>query len=312
MAFTTGTATDYHDMLDDLRLWLTGTLGWTQLQWDSPASITDTATLSVRGPGSGSGREAYVNIVSQSNVIDGAYGWQLWGATGFDVSSDIDAQPGVMGPAYFNTWENTIDYWFYGNARHFKVVAKVSTNYVSCYCGFSLPFALPAEYPFPLAIIGNYYTLEAADVAQSRNRFIADPGDGAAIYRTRTNVVRDIQNHTTGTSDIKPFGGQRAFMWPMATGKVQANSTATNDVQDWARGGFTNMRLNANNETPLFACHIVDMTQGNMSAALDGVYVLSGFSKSPEQTVSLGGRTFRLFQNIFRNTARDFMAIEEV
>ena len=83
MAFTTATATDYHDLLDQLRLWLVGTVGWTQLEWTPPATITDTAQLHIRGPGAGAGRETFVNIQSRVDLGFPAYGWAVSGSTGF-------------------------------------------------------------------------------------------------------------------------------------------------------------------------------------------------------------------------------------
>lgn len=312
MAFTTGTASHHNDLLDDLRTWLVGTVGWTSLDYTAGATATDEATLSLSAPGATGGGTVYVNISTHYDVGNAYYGWQLFGATGWQSGLGHDSQQGAGGGGWINLWQNSIDYWFYANDRRFIVEAKVNTNYLSCYCGHFLPFALPSEYPYPLAIIGNYPSQALATVSNARNSFIADPGgDGAAKYRRRTTETWiDLDNQDNSSSNNDPSTGQRAFVWPHKTGR-----SIGSDIQspnNWSASGFNSMKLNANNEAPIIQCHIVDMLDGALVGALDGVYSTTGFNRSTEQLLSYGGRDFRLFQRVFKDGPGDFMAIEEV
>lgn len=394
--YTTGTATDYQDLLGDLRTWLTGTAGWTELAWVPPTldaksvdsivnagsgyAVNDTITLAggtsttatvltvtgvtggaidtvslttagvytvapsdpvaqgstsgsginatfnmtygtmmnsvaelqLEGPGNGADARVYVNIATEYDIGNAMYSWALYGATGYTARIDLTLQPGAGGPAYLNLWQNSISYWFFANDRRFIVVAKCSTNYMSAYCGFILPFALPSEYPFPLAIIGSYPEMNVCDVANARNSSIADPGaDGAAWYRRRTTEVwAQIENQANSTSAVSPVTGERAFMWPHKTGR-NAASGSTSDPNAWSSAGFNVMKLNALDEAPLIQCHIVDMSDNTVVGALDGVYSTTGFNRSTEQEVVSGSITYLLFQRAFRNQPGDFFAVEE-
>jgi len=178
------------------------------------------------------------------------------------------------------------------------------------YAGFFLPFALGTEYPFPLAIIASYPEMALPSVANARNAFIADPGEGAAKYRRRTSESwRDIENHQTSSSNHKPSVGQRCFMWPYKTGRGFALGSDTAD--NWNYGGIEKMVENHENESPLFQCHIIDMLDDTVVGALEGVHATSGFNRSVEQVVTIDAQDYILFQRVFRSNPGDFMAIEE-
>lgn len=396
MAFTSGSAANYNQLLEDLDAWLVATVGWTQEQftttpqsWASAVVIVGggtgyavsdvltvsggtfaTATMltvtsvaagvidgievteegdytvtpsnpvsatggtgsgatftmtwvllpeqnlraSWKAPGNGTGVEMYLNVQTEYDVGDGFYSWKLFGATDYDSNeaSDFGAMPGAGGPTYFNLWQNVISYWFYANDRRVIVIAKCSTNYMSMYGGFFLPFALPTEYPFPFALIASYPEIQKPDYNNARNSMIADPGaDGAAWYRRRTTETwHEVENQASSTGSVLSASGQRAFIWPHKTGKTQGSGSG--DVDFWSEYGFGGMKLNYLNETPLVQCHIIDLDDLTCVGALEGVYSTSGFGRTVEQTVTISSRTFRLFQRAFRNQAGDFFAVEEV
>jgi len=156
MALTTGTASHQNDLLADLRTWLVGTVGWTELEYTAGSLATDVATLSVEGPGGGVNRRVYINIETGNDVGSSLYYWKIMGATGWDSGVGHDSQPGAGGTCYYNLWQNSIDYRFYANDRRFIIGSLVSSSSMTMYAGFFLPFALPSEYPFPLACIASY------------------------------------------------------------------------------------------------------------------------------------------------------------
>lgn len=401
MAFTTGTATDYHNLLDKLRLWLTGvgeagtptfsgtgtgtmtnvsassssvtetwtmtctatatdggtfsvsgsvsgakadaTVGiaydngliaftindgttdfalndqftvevtgnsnqWTQLRWTAPATITDTAELWVRGPGAGPDRRVIVGIQTGVNTALPAYGWELRGAISFDSTMSFSQQNGISPGSWFNTWNNSIPYWFYANDRRFIVVTQVSTSYVCMYAGFFLPFALPSEYPFPLFIAGNKRDLDVYDANVTHNRMFSDPGVGSAHYRRRsTGDWREANNHESGTGNTS-LTANGAALWPYRATRVDTSA----DGGDWTYYGLFKLRPNANGEAPLWQCHIIDDVAETVAGALDGVFASTGFDRSTGQALSANGRSFRMFQNVFRSTPRDFIFVEEI
>jgi len=310
MAYTTGTATDYHDLMDKLRLWLTGTVGWTQLRWTAPASITDTAELWVRGPGAGTDRQVFVGLQSYADAANGYYCWDVAGSTNFDSGLSFALQsknPSI----YFCLWQNSIDYWFYANDRRFIVIAKIGTSYLSMYAGFFLPFALPSEHPFPLYVGATYYIPKAYNYTSSGFRSFADPGDNAAFILRRAGTWVPVGNQENDTSVAYSPSKSRstgyAMTWPF---KVPASWYTTTTQWSWL-GNFYNWRPNVNGEVPLFQVHILDSALRDMAGALDGVFAIPAFNRTSEQTVTYSTRTFRLFQNVSRTTGRDFFAVEE-
>lgn len=309
MAFTTGTATHQNDLLDKLRLWLTGTAGWTQLAWTAGATVNDQSTLSIRGPGAGANRETFVNVQSRINQGAGAFGWAIRGAVAYDSGQPWASQPETSEEVFLNLWNQSTPYWFYANDRRFIVVAKVSTAYLSCYAGMFLPFALPTEYPFPLYIGASYPTLAPYSQANARNRFIADPGDGAAYYKPRgSSGWKKMRNHVDSGSAYAVSGGTDPVIWPHRV--PRASGSSSND--EWNIDGLLDLRPNVQGELPQWQCHIIDPQSAIVPGMLDGVFAAPGFGRSSEQTITAGGRTWRLFQNVFRSTGRDFMAIEVI
>lgn len=392
---TTGSSANHNELLNDLRLWLTGTVGWTELLWDginyeavaveivdggtgyivtdlltvsggtceeqttltvtsvsggvidgveitesgiysvapsNPVSVTggtgtgatfnmtyegiptETPRLSLEGPGGGEDSRVYLNIQTDNSVGDGFYSWILYGATGADPGAPFGTWPGGGGGAYFNLWQHQIDWWAYANDRRVIVEAKCSTNYMSMYAGFFLPFALPSEYPFPYAIIASYPEMQTPSHVNARNSMVPDPGgDGAAWYRRRTTETWTMlknQRHST-TYLIAPETGRRAFVWPYKTGRTTSTGSGTG-VNNWGPDGFYCLRPNANDESPLIQCHIIDLDDLTCVGALEGVYATTGFGRTTEQQLTVGERTFRLFQRAFRNEAGDYWAVEEV
>lgn len=322
MAFTTGTATDYLDLLDKLRLYLVAQ-GWTQLQWTAGTVSGGGGSLHVRGPGAGAGREVFVEIYTEANVGAALYAWRLRGAVGYEAGVpeglNVGCQPD---PSYLNLWQNSINYWFFVNDRRFIVVAKLSTNYLSAYAGFLLPFAVPANYPFPLYVAGNYGQISTPSEANSANRFFADPGgnfnDPAAMARGVDGNWIPILNHDYSSSiDNLAQNGRSAcgFIWPFSTGGggfTSGYEAVGGDNRGQTSGGlFDNVIPTRQSEYGMFPLSVHAALQPPFGV-LDGVYAIPGTGLSTEQLAEIGARDFRLFQNIGRNSANDFIAIEEI
>jgi hypothetical protein len=316
--FTSGTASGHNDLLDKLVTWLVGTVGWTQIEYSgipSPDSDTDERRAVLRAPGATSGDEFFLTLDSRANVGLGQYGWRMMAAADYDAllvdTSQLLASPRM----YYNLWQNSIDYWFFASDRRVIVVAKCNTSYQSMYAGLFLPFALPSEWPKPFLLAGSYPELAAADVANARNRFIADPGDGCAYYLNRngTDWIK-IDNHSDSNGAVSfPVGIGTAFMWPFRS-RHQASQDSALNVSSWNFNGIGALRPLTTGEVPQFQCHIVSNTENMHVGALDGVYAIPGFDRTSGQLLSFGSpaRNFLAFQNSFRTTQRDFMAIEEI
>lgn len=306
-----GTATGHNDLLDKFHDFLL-TCGWTEMQYTPGVLDTAVATIVMRAPGASSGNEYFWFAETAFNVGAGEYGWKMHAAIDYDSALTTENQTLLTPALYYNTWQNDIDYWFYGSGRRAIIVAKVNTSYVSMYAGLFLPFALPSQYTKPFYLAGNYPILAPYDVSNARNRFIVDPGDQTAYYLNKdVNTWLKVQNHDDSVAVVNFSASPNAFMWPHRSYRAIGGDIISTPIS-WNFNGMMNMRPLNSGEIPNFQAHILSGGERKAIGALDGVYTSPGFGKTSEQLLTYGVRDFRAFQNVFRTTARDFMAIEEI
>jgi hypothetical protein len=187
MATETGTASDYRDLLQKLKLFLTGEsvspvgsngLSWVveeeRSQYTSPQtdipdgdadSLIQTAAnnnqshdqIIFRGNGGTSPeQEIYFAIQTLGLSTTGYYNWQIRGLTGFATSSPeyvpLVDQPGRSPPCYLLLQNTTMTYWFIANNRRIMGCIKTATVYHTFHIGFLNPYATIAEYPYPMMV----------------------------------------------------------------------------------------------------------------------------------------------------------------
>lgn len=311
MPFETGTATDIHDMLEKLETFCGTVLGWTIVDSDIPSDILQTARLIMRPIGTGSNRP-FAIINSQSDGPAGRYTLSLRMAEDYDPILPFGSNAGVSEFTRTHFSQNPFTYWFYGNDRRLIVIGKIGTIYTSFYIGLFLPFALPNEYLMPWIVMGNNRLFEDINQENSRNRFIADPGQFAAHMRLRSGVWIPIANQSDSTlaepNFISTF--ESGMVWPSRTNWATGSSAGSFGQTR----SMPNIRPNLAGEMPLFQAHLWQRmeTRGQFVGALDGVYVAPGFGRAPEQLVSFGGSDYRLFANVHRTGPQHLMAIEEI
>lgn len=167
MAIATGTATNYRDLLDRLRLFLTTNpdLVSAQQQWIAQKWINGATTqeLILRAPGTSGDDEIFVGFYSFQDASFDYYNWAVAGFTGFSFTSAFMAQPGAntsYGPdpqdlPALNLANSSIDYTFIANGRRVIVCAKIGSRYYQAYAGLALPFATPLDLAYPFAIMAN-------------------------------------------------------------------------------------------------------------------------------------------------------------
>jgi hypothetical protein len=321
MAWTTGTATDYADLLDELRAYLV-TQGWVTQNF-VPGTIAGGGELITRGPGVDSDRRVFVEIRTE-NPSAGVFSWRMRGATGYVAAAPEGTNPGVMlTPVYANLVGTTISYWFFVNDRRFIVVAKSGTTYASLYAGFFLPWGTPTAYPFPLYISGTYFQANQLSLSNSAHRFFADPGssglNSSTYVRDPTGNWLPIANHNEGANTDRGInlGFQGAgFTWPYSVGENGLSGSnyleSAYSTSGQASGGFwDNLVTTRQNEYGLFPVSIHANIQPPFGV-LDGAFAIGGIGLSAEQSVAIGARNFTLFPNISRSSGNDFVAIERI
>ncbi|WLJ71198.1 hypothetical protein [Sphingomonas phage Birtae] len=311
MAFTTGNATDYRDLLDKLRAYLVAN-GWTVNDFALGATLLDKSRLYVTGPGQVGGQEVNVSIDTEANSGTNAYAWRVCGHPDYDPVLPFGQQLNNSPLHYFLLWPNAMSYWFYVNDRRFVVIAKIGVYYMSMYAGFFLPYALPEEYPFPYFIGATTNYLDVYNRFNSGLRTFCDPGAGAASYMERAGVSwQSILNagYSDNNSDYYyGVGNEGACIWPYRNPMVEDDFNASGEI---AWSFFRLLRPLANGKMPMWQAHVVDVANETVAGTLDGVFVTGGFNRVPEQIVTIDAQDYRLFININRNTPKHYFAIEE-
>lgn len=103
-ATATGTATDYNDLLDQLKTFLTTDAGltgavpsqaWT-VNKDDTTTNPNERYLYLEGPGLNATDTIFVNIRRYNDTVSAQYhNWELRGAIGFDTNEPFTNQPGI-------------------------------------------------------------------------------------------------------------------------------------------------------------------------------------------------------------------------
>ena len=242
-----------------------------------------------------------VGIREWQYLAGGAYGWDLTGYLTYATDQFWNIGHTEHGrDAYDATWEHftelpmlplindTIYYWFYSDRQRIVVITKVQSNYESCYLGFCDRFGNLSDYPYPLFIKGSAFGNILYSDTSAIHAFIIDAGktyyltEHLAVLPDNTWNQLGIDNEVT----ITPF----------------TNFVNTGQL----------------NQTPLTKQTLVSPVMGvNQTGKqtlweMDQVLHVAGEGVQSEDLINgPAGERYRVFQNIFRTSYSDFLAIGE-
>lgn len=318
--FTIGTATGSHlywrilvDTVNNVQL-LLDTL---RLYNVSGLISSSRGELLLKGPGLSGLDNIYVGFSTWSNPVLGVYLIQVHGFTGTSSAMrSMLTQPGYStnGIPAITTWNNSIPYWITVSGRRIIIVTKTSGVYDAAYAGFFLPYATPAQYPYPLMIGGSISSGAGEmkyDATGSQHSVFCIPGgeDG----RQSVGVSSLYTNFCTAI--MQPTGvwegySQRNTASPEAQGIVQdhcilpgAYGLNQSKIPMWeAEGGGYQMQP-----------HIIYNWSPKPSRYLgeiDGTQFISGSNNTSENTGTFAGKNYVVFANTYRTAVSEYFAIE--
>ncbi len=310
MAWETGSATDYDDLLDKLKTFLTtnsvlvaASQNWTVMKDEI---LVSDRYVYLRGPGLASNDQIHVNIRRFFSTVGGAYNWEYRGATSYNGGVVYENQPGGSDYCFQCLSNGTITYWFFANGRRFIVVAKIGTVFTSAYAGLILPYALPSEYPYPLFIGATSY-LESRLYSETAllTQAFWKGGWGVNIdsqLRSGTKLrlpdgywMSFIQNY------VAVYWSEGGHIWPY----FSSNQTANIDP------GIGDLTKNADGSYSLLSVVLYSEVyiEPNIYGEMDGVFHVPGIDLNSEDTLTIGGDTYIVFQNVEDVGRNDFAAI---
>lgn len=304
MAYETGTATNFADLYNKLRDFLTTntdlvTAGqeWLQIA-GSVGTLTDADEIVLQGPGLSGTDEILVGLKPFTSVASDYYNFAMYGLTSFNEDlGGITSQIGVTRPGVVHCWDDPMDYWFIANGRRFIVVARVASVYQSGYAGFILPYTLPTLWPYP-HFIGGVSQLTTSRYSSTGERFRAFFHPGEYTARLCFPDLRWLE------------------VWNSYDNNTSIGDGSGNNFGDYARtvrpfrDDYTPIRDNLDGSYSLSPAVIVcDEPYEAQLGHLEGVYRVSGFSNSAENIVEIGGVDHLVVPNVYRSDWSNFAAI---
>jgi len=181
MAFTSGTATDYLDLLNRLKQFVTQDMlpaneRWSVLRWvpGPPAELV------LQGPGLAGTDQINVGILSEAGSDYG--NWKLRGFVGWNPVQTFDGQYKSSSAYYAMLMTSAMSYWIVANGRRIVMVAKTGPYYEMVYLGLFLPYATPVQYPYPLLVGGSYNGSRRWSDVSYRRHLPKSTGSSGAYY----------------------------------------------------------------------------------------------------------------------------------
>jgi hypothetical protein len=276
MAYTSGIATDYKDLLSILATFAAAN-GWTILY--------QTATnVCLRGEGSAALDEIYVNINAFEST--GTYwNWGLNGSMAYRSGRAWNAHPrsSGSGKAYIYLWNSNTPYWMFATPRRLMVVAKVSTVYQLAHLGLLVPPATEAQYPYPMLIAGC--------------------GNGSTTVWSTTGTGNSIfANGQSSAGRVMVPGGEWVDLGTIA-GTVQpasATSAQKSNILTAPDGSYLIEQI-----------WMVDTTttRPTILGQVDGLFRVSGYLNAAENLITIGGVNYLVVPDVYRSGYGDFLAV---
>ena len=319
--------------------WTTGMVFWRSfLLLDSGGDAINHfgSEVLLKATGAAGTDAIYTGIRSECDTANGWYNLFLNGYTGYDPNEvSFFNQPGAINNWSAATpldvpmvpcWNAAMPYWFRANGRSFSFGVKVSTSFEGGYMGFILPYATPAQYPYPLAIGGSLvppdwdrsyswrysyndprHSVFPIPGSNMVNPTSISPNSSSLYLRTPDGLWQSFgqRESVSGISVMTqasgpPFArnGLRSGVWPTSVRAVGA-SAPRRDYREVLGGGYLLQPLILHQRLP------TDAVWGE----LEGCVAISGFGNAAENTTSFAGKNYVIFQNVARTEAHEYWAM---
>jgi hypothetical protein len=298
MATETGTATNYLDLLDKLRLFAStnATLVGLGQQW-AVERWTGGNELILRGPGLSGTEEIRAGLKGYFDTGNDYYNWEACGMHGFLAGSAFDAQPGTSRGVFLPLWNGAIPYWFVGNGDRLIVVAKVSTVYQLLHLGRILPYGQPTHYPAPILIAAG------TGVQATRWSATADPHSNLTRPRGSSSTSCGVFNHVDNTwadLTVESNSVAKVFPWPWHWHSNYAQTESMTYIDTNPDGSYTLEPARLIQESPSV----------NLLGEISGLAFVTGQGNAAENTITVGADTWLVVPNIYRSTRDAYCAVK--
>lgn len=300
MAVEQGTATDFLDFYNKLRDFLVSNPDlvsdgqeWAQI-YGNTGTLTDTDEIVLQGPGLSGTDEIRIGLLPSINAAAGYYNLLIRGYPNWNPALPPAQQFNRSNYVPIQLWDSAMPYTFVANGRRFIAVAQVTSVVEAMYGGFFLPYALPSEYPYPLAV-GGSAPAGVSDLSYSsaevRHCHFVNPSGALLVYHP-SNTWITVSNFTQGSGNSYSWSGAGALVLPY--------NAATNN--SGFRANWANLRQCFGGAYPLHPLEIVtnSPTPGRLGV-IDGCYHIPGAGTSHGSLIDVANPGDHIaIQNVFR------------
>ncbi len=279
----------------------------------------------LKGPGLGGTDEIFIGFTSRANPLTSEEIIMIHGFTGYQPNErSLLKQPGAIpyGHPFMALWDQPMPFWLTMSGRRVIGAFKVSSNYMGFYAGFMLPYATSRQYPYPLAIGGSICsagfdnaTLKY-DLVTPQHSIFCMPGNVGSSTSvsniTNTSTLSVLQptgvwesylnrpvNTQYGSSESIQFESAHT-VYPHSAWDGTSASSQRKPCYDNVGGGYTLW--------PHILVNVLPVPRRQLGE-LDGTKQISGQNNSSENTGTVDGKNYVIFQNIYRSARTEYWAM---
>ena len=261
-----------------------------------PGTVDDIASdVILKGVGDGED-DIYIGFHLQQ-LASGQVDVVLNGYAGYDSGLGWREQPGGIThstlptlPLVSNTF---MTYWVSANTRRIIIVVELSTQYESAYLGLMNPIAIERQYPYPLVIGGSYYEGGLWIDSTASHSSFTNPGVGSSADATSLRVRRPDGSWRAGTN--KTLGD--LCVWPTNVSPVR-----TLTVYD---------PILTLENVIMYPFLLYESNPVGIIGQLDGIFWVGNREDlATKDSITYGGKVYKIFNNVTRRENDSYFAIE--
>lgn len=246
--------------------------GWTTLRYLKPTDGT-ARELILKGVGYSGTEEIFIGFRTYHSVSSDYYNMSVAGFIGYVDGNAFTEQPGYI-ESGIPTHNLRIDYWLAVNPQRIIFGLKVGTPvYEHGYAGKFMPYARPTQYPYPMFVGGMLV------------------GNTATRYSETTHSFPYYGNKASARMRFVDGLWKQPEAWPTNNSYLMS----------------TNMPRDSNSNYALMPVILNDSI--GVYGELDGVYRISGFNNVVENTLTIGGITYVVLQDVYRTSFNNYIAL---
>lgn len=303
---------------------------WTSNEIQTPTPGTDliyNPESYLIGPGIVGTETINVNLLNESSFVSDLYVIEARGSDGYVESSAFDAQPNGSPPVYVSGTSSPMFLWCTVSGDRIMGVLRAQAGvFEHFYWGYGDPLADNTQFPRPLIVGGSNTVPEQPGSTNFHNSAYWDPvsDTGVAVTLTSPSSLwiryfdgswyaasnKDERDDDTGIP-AQVRASDTIFVSPRsywgADGDIPTNRTVT-------MGHDENMYpriVPAVGDVYLMTPMTLSQVDPGFNVLMDlqGIFFVTGFAASSEDTITIEGDEFVVFNNVNKTGQGDFVAL---